>query len=188
MRLWILARRLSLAELRRSAAADTTCALIVNQAQCVIAGPAGERSVAVEDFCTAPGRTVLARGELLVAFRIPRPQPRTADAYLRLIPRSEMDIAVAGAAVSLTLDGSGVCTAARVAVAAVAPTALPLPEAARALIGSRIDAESLARASDAASAAARPIDDKRGTAEYRRTVCGVLTKRAAQLAAQRIAD
>jgi len=171
-----------------SPAADTTCALIVNQAQCVIAGPAGERSVAVEDFCTAPGRTVLARGELLVAFRIPRPQPRTADAYLRLIPRSEMDIAVAGAAVSLTLDGSGVCTAARVAVAAVAPTALPLPEAARALIGSRIDAESLARASDAASAAARPIDDKRGTAEYRRTVCGVLTKRAAQLAAQRIAD
>ena len=99
-----------------------------------------------------------------------------------------MDIAVAGAAVSLTLDGSGVCTAARVAIAAVAPTALPVPEAARALIGSRVDAESLARAADAASAAARPIDDKRGTAEYRRTVGGVLTKRAAQLAAQRIAD
>ena|SRR5436190_7687824 len=171
-----------------SPAADTTCALIVNQAQCVIAGPAGERTVAVEDFCTAPGRTVLGRGELLVALRIPRPHPRTSDAYLRLIPRSEMDIAVAGAAVSLTLDASGVCTAARIAVAAVAPTALPVPAAAQALIGSRLDAEALARASNAASAAARPIDDKRGTAEYRRIVCGVLAKRAAQLAASRIAD
>ena len=96
-----------------SPAADTTCALIVNRAECVIAGPRGERTVPVEHFCTAPGKTVLDRGELLVAIRVPRPAARTADAYLRLIPRTEMDIAVAGAGVSVTLDASGVCTAAR---------------------------------------------------------------------------
>jgi CO/xanthine dehydrogenase FAD-binding subunit len=168
-----------------SPAADTTCALIVNQAQCVIAGPNGERTVAVEHFCTAPGRTVLDRGELLVALQVPRPQPRTADAYLRLIPRTEMDIAVAGAGVSLTLDAGGVCTAARVAIAAVAPTALLVPAAAEALVGSRIDAGALERAASAASAAARPIDDKRGTVDYRRTIAGVLTKRAAAIAARR---
>src|ERR1051326_1537653 len=104
-----------------SPAADTTCALIVNRAQCVVAGPNGERTVPVEAFCTGPGRTVLEPGELLVAIRVPRPAPRTSDAYLRLIPRSEMDIAVAGAGASVTLDAAGVCTAARVAIGAVAP-------------------------------------------------------------------
>ena len=168
-----------------SPAADTTCALIVNQARCIIAGPSGERSVPVEQFCTAPGRTVLQRGELLVALQVPRPAPRTADAYLRLIPRTEMDIAVAGAGVSITLDAAGVCTAARVAIGAVAPTALVVAEAAQALIGSTLDAPALDRAARAASAAARPIDDKRGTVEYRRAVAGVLTKRAAAIAADR---
>ena len=168
-----------------SPAADTTCALIVNRAECVIAGPNGERIVPVEAFAVAPGRTVLARGELLLAIRVPRPAPRTADAYLRLIPRSEMDIAVAGAAVSVTLDVSGVCTAASVAIGAVAPTALVVPGAARALVGSRIDEAALVAAADAASAASRPIDDKRATAAYRRTVVGVLTRRAATIAADR---
>ncbi|HZR26939.1 MAG TPA: xanthine dehydrogenase family protein subunit M [Vicinamibacterales bacterium] len=169
-----------------SPAADTTCALIVNRAECVIAGPKGERTVPVETFCTAPGRTVLERGELLVAITIPRPAPRTADAYLRLIPRSEMDIAVAGAGVSVTLDANGVCTAARVAIGAVAPTALLVPDAAKALIGSKLDERALNAAAAAASAAASPIDDKRGTVAYRRTVAGVLTKRAAKIAAGRI--
>jgi CO/xanthine dehydrogenase FAD-binding subunit len=168
-----------------SPAADTTCALIVNQARCAIAGPKGERSVAVEDFCTAPGRTVLEPGELLVSIDLPRPQPRTADAYLRLIPRTEMDIAVAGAGVCVTLDASGRCTAARVAIGAVAPTALLVPEAARALVGSMLDDRSLAKAAEVASAAARPIDDKRGTVAYRRAIAGVLTKRAALIAAAR---
>ena len=168
-----------------SPAADTTCALIVNRAECVIAGPAGERTVPVDAFCVGPGRTVLEAGELLVAVRVPRPAARTADAYLRLIPRTEMDIAVAGAAVSLTLDAAGVCTAARVAIGAVAPTALRVPEAEQALVGSRLDVTALRRAAEAAVAAARPIDDKRGTAAYRRTVAGVLTRRAAAIAAQR---
>jgi len=168
-----------------SPAADTTCALIVNRADCVIAGPGGERTVPVEEFCIAPGRTVLQRGELLIALRLPRPAARTSDAYLRLIPRSEMDIAVVGAAVSVTLDANGVCRSARVAIGAVAPTALLVPEAAKALVGSSLDAASLKRAAEAASMAARPIGDKRGTAGYRRTVAGVLTRRAAAMAAGR---
>jgi len=168
-----------------SPAADTPCALIVNRAECVIAGPAGERSVPAEHFSSGPGKTVLTRGEFLVAIRVPRPAPRTSDAYLRLIPRSEMDIAVVGAAVSLTLDADGTCTAARVALAAVAPTPLLVPEAASALIGTRVDAAALTRAAAAASAAARPIDDKRGTVAYRRQVVGVLTRRAAAIACER---
>jgi len=168
-----------------SPAADSTCALIVNRAECVIAGPKGERVVPVEAFCIAPGKTVLETGEFLVAVRLPRPAPRTSDAYLRLIPRTEMDIAVAGAAVSVTLDADGLCSAARVAIGAVAPTALLVPEAAKALIGSRLDDNALARAAAAASAAARPIDDKRGTIAYRKTVAGVLVKRAAKIAAGR---
>ena len=168
-----------------SPAADATCALIVNEATCVIAGPKGERVVPVEDFCLAPGKTVLEKGEFLVSLRIPRPAPRTSDAYLRLIPRTEMDIAVAGAGASVTLDAGGTCIAARVAIGAVAPTALLVPDAARALIGSRLDERALQRAADAASAAARPIDDKRGTVAYRKTVVGVLTKRAVVIAAAR---
>jgi CO/xanthine dehydrogenase FAD-binding subunit len=169
-----------------SPAADTPCSLIVNHATCLIAGPEGERAIPVEQFILAPGKTVLGRGEFLVAIRVPRPKPHSADAYLRLTPRSEMDIAVVGAAVSLTLDSQGVCTAARVALAAVAPTPILVPEAAQALMGSRLDDDALARAAAAASAAARPIDDKRGTVAYRRQIAGVLTKRAAAVACRRV--
>ena len=168
-----------------SPAADSTCALIVAGATCVIAGAAGERDVPVEEFCIAPGQTILRRGELLVAVRLARPTRGTCDAYLRLIPRSEMDIAVASAGVSLTLDETGRCTAARVAIGAVAPIALLVPEAAQALVGTIIDAAALTQAAEAASAAARPIDDSRGTARYRTHVAGVLVRRAAEIAAVR---
>ncbi len=168
-----------------SPAADTTCALIVNRAECVIAGPRGERVVPVEQFCTGPGQTLLGAAELLVALRVPRPVARTGDAYLRLIPRSEMDIAVAAAGVSVTLDADGVCTRARVAIGAVGPIGLLVPDAADAVVGSRLDPAALQRAAEAASAAARPIDDKRGTIAYRRRVVGVLTKRALGIAFSR---
>lgn len=151
----------------------------------MIAGPKGERMVPVEQFNTGPGRNVLQPGELLVALFLPRPQPRSGDAYLRMIPRTEMDIAVVGAGVRVTLDASGTCTSARVAIGAVAPTAILVPEAAAALIGTKMDAAALAKAAAAASAAARPISDKRGSAEYRRKVVGVMTRRAAAIAAQR---
>jgi len=168
-----------------SPAADSVCALIVNRAVCVIAGPGGERRVPVEQFSLSPGRTVLQPGEFLVAVDLPRPQAGTADAYLRLIPRTEMDIAVVGAGVSVTLDKGGRCTAARVAIGAVAPTALLVPAAGEVLVGSTVDDEAQARAADLARAAAKPIDDKRGTAAYRRHVVGVLVKRAAASAAAR---
>jgi len=157
----------------------------VNRAQAVIAGPKGERTVDVEDFCTGPGKTVLGAGDLLVALHLPRPAARTADAYLRLIPRTEMDIAVVGAAVSVTLDKNGLCTAARVAVGAVAPTALLVPDAAAALVGTKLDDAACRKAGAAASAIADPIDDRRGTVAYRRQVVGVLTRRAAEIAAAR---
>jgi carbon-monoxide dehydrogenase medium subunit len=168
-----------------SPAADTVPALIADNASVLIAGPRGERTVPVEQVVTGPGQTSLARGEFVVQFRVPRPAPRTADAYLRLIPRSEMDIAVVGSGVSVTLGPDGRCSAARVVIGAVAPTALLVPAAAQALIGSTLDEAALRRAEEAASAAARPIDDKRGTIAYRRKVVGVLTRRAAAIAAQR---
>ncbi|MGE3956001.1 MAG: xanthine dehydrogenase family protein subunit M [Vicinamibacterales bacterium] len=168
-----------------SPAADSVCSLIVNRAVARVAGPAGQRDIPVEVFMTGPGRTALVPGELLVSLHLPKPGARTADAYQRLIPRTEMDIAVASAAVSLSLDAAGTCTAARVAIGAVGPTPLLVPEAAAALVGSMLDPASLERASSAATAAARPIDDKRGTVAYRRTVVGVLTKRVAAIAATR---
>ncbi len=168
-----------------SPAADTTPALLVNEAELEIAGPGGRRLVPVSDLCTAPGQTALASGELVVAIHLAAPPERTADAYLRLIPRSEMDIAVVGAAVRVTLAADGRCESARVALGAVAPTVIRVPEAEAALVGAQIDAAALARLAAAASAAARPIDDKRGTVAYRRQVAGVLARRAAARAAER---
>ena len=168
-----------------SPAADTIPALIANGAQCVIEGNNGERVVAVEDFVTGVAQNCMASDELLKQITIPRPAPGSSDAYLRFIPRTEMDIAVAGAGVSVTLDSSGKCTAARVAIGAVAVTALLVREAAEALIGTAVDEQALDAAAAAASAAARPITDRRGTAEYRTHVVGVLVKRAAKIAAER---
>lgn len=168
-----------------SPAADTIPALIANGAQCVIAGPGGERTVPVEEFVTGVGRNCMEKGELLKQITIAKPAANTSDAYLRFIPRTEMDIAVAGAGVSITLDDSGTCTAARVGIGAVAPTALLVPDAAAALVGSKLDDAALQAAADAASAASSPITDRRGTVEYRRQVVGVLVKRAATIAAER---
>jgi carbon-monoxide dehydrogenase medium subunit len=169
-----------------SPAADSVCAMIANRAICNIAGPAGSRTVPVEDFATGPGSNCLAPGELLVSIDFPLPPRRGSDAYLRFIPRTEMDIAVAGAAVAVSLDEAGVCTDARVAIGAVAPTALLVPAAAEALVGSALDVAALNKAAAAASEAASPITDKRGTAEYRKKVAGVLVRRAAGIAKARI--
>ena len=168
-----------------SPAADSVPAMIAAGVVCEVAGPAGQREVPVETIVTGPGRTALARGELVVAFRLPKPQARSGDAYLRLIPRTEMDIAVVGAGVALALDGQGVCTHARVALGAVAPTPLLVADAAAALIGTRIDDVALAALAAAASAACKPIDDKRGTVAYRIKVAGVLARRAAHIALER---
>ena len=168
-----------------SPAGDTLPALIANAAQCIIRGPDGERTVPVENFCTGVGKNCLEKGELLIGLRVPKPATGSADAYLRFIPRTEMDIAVAGAGVRLTLDKDGTCTEARVGIGAVAPTPLLVPAAAEALIGTKVDDAALDAAAAASSAAANPITDRRGTAEFRRHIVGVLTKRAAAIAAER---
>jgi carbon-monoxide dehydrogenase medium subunit len=168
-----------------SPAADSVPALIAAGAIACIAGPKGRRELPVEELPTGPGKTALAVGELLVSFKLPRRAPRSGDAYLRFTPRTEMDIAVVGAGVNLTLDEKGVCSSARVALGAVAERALLVPEAAAALIGTKVDAAALERLGAAASAACRPIDDKRGTKEYRVKVAGVMVRRAAAIALQR---
>ena len=168
-----------------SPAGDTIPALIASSGVCVIAGPDGNRDVAVEDFVTGVGTNCLAGNEILLGIKFPRPASGTSDAYLRFIPRTEMDIAVAGAGVSVTLDGSGTCTAARVSIGAVAITALLVEEAGAALVGTKVGAENLEHVAAACSAAAKPITDKRGTVEYRRKVVGVLAKRAGAIARDR---
>jgi carbon-monoxide dehydrogenase medium subunit len=169
-----------------SPAADTTPALIAHQAVCVIAGPKGTRELPAEQFCTGPGRNALARGELLLGLRLPPPAANFAAAYLRFIPRNEMDIAVVGAGVAVTLDASKArCTAARVALAAVAPTPLLVPEAGAALVGGTLSEGLIEKAAALARAAARPISDMRGDADYRRHLVGVLVKRALHAALER---
>ena len=168
-----------------SPAADSVPALIAAGAICRIAGPGGQRDVPVEEICTGPGRTTLAKGEFLVSFFLPPRAPLSGDAYLRFIPRTEMDIAVVGAGVNLTLDEGGVCTAARVALGAVAPTALLVAEAGAALEGTKVEDADMEAMSAAASAACRPVDDKRGTIEYRTKVAGVLARRACKIALER---
>jgi carbon-monoxide dehydrogenase medium subunit len=141
--------------------------------------------VAVEEICIGPGQTSLGKGEFVVSFMFPERMPRSGDAYLRFIPRTEMDIAVVGAGVNLSLDESGVCTAARVALGAVAPRAMLVPAAGEALVGTRLDDADLEAMATAASAACNPIDDKRGTVEYRVKVAGVLARRACGIALER---
>lgn len=168
-----------------SPAADSVPALIAARAVCTIAGPSGTRTAPVEEIVTGPGQTSLATGEIVVDFLLPPRRARSGDAYLRMIPRSEMDIAIVGAGVSLRLDEGGKCTAARVALGAVAATPLLVEAAGAALVGTSVDDGALAAAGEAASAAANPIDDKRGTVEYRKKVAAVLTRRAAKIALER---
>ena len=157
--------------------ADSIPLLIALGAICRIAGPVQSREIAVEDFCLAPGRTVLQPSELLVALHLPPPRAHSGAQYLRFIPRNEMDIAVAGVGVEVTLE-DGHFQSARIALAAVAPTPLFVREAGAALVGKVVEPASMAAAAEIASDAARPITDMRGTAAYRRHLCGILTRRA----------
>jgi carbon-monoxide dehydrogenase medium subunit len=168
-----------------SPAADSVPAMVAADARAVISGPRKRRTVPVEQLLKGPGQIALARGEIIESILLPKRPPRSGDAYLRFIPRTEMDIAVVGAAVSLTLDRKGICTDARVSLGAVAPTVILVKEAGKALVGTPVDDQALARMAQACSAACRPIDDKRGTKEFRIKVAGVLAKRAAKIALER---
>jgi carbon-monoxide dehydrogenase medium subunit len=168
-----------------SPAADSVPAMVAAGAKAVVVGPKGRRTVPVEQVVAGPGKTTLKKGEIIEAITLPKPPSKSGDAYLRFIPRTEMDIAVVGCGVSVTLDGSKTITAARVSLGAVAARALLVEEAAKALIGTKGDEAAMAKLAAAASAAAKPIDDKRGTKEFRVKVSGVLARRAAGIAIER---
>ncbi len=168
-----------------SPAADSVPALIALGATALVAGPEDERTVPVEGFVVAPGRTVLRSGELLVGLQVPPPPPaKSSSAYLRFTPRNEMDIAVVGVGVALVMDGER-CLKAQIALGAVGPTQIIAQEAAAYLTGRRLDQAALDHAGWLASRAATPIDDARGTAEFRRHIVSVLTRRALLAAADR---
>jgi carbon-monoxide dehydrogenase medium subunit len=168
-----------------SPAADSVPALVAAGAKAIVVGPKGRRTVAVEQIVTGPGKTSLKKGELVEAITLPKPAPRTGDAYLRFIPRTEMDIAVVSAGVCLTLGPKGVVKKARVTLGAVGPTVVVAEKAAAALVGTRLEDAALAELASACEAACRHIDDKRGTVEFRTEVAGVLARRAARIAYQR---
>jgi carbon-monoxide dehydrogenase medium subunit len=168
-----------------SPAADSVPALIAAGAVATVAGPQGTRDIPVEDVMLGPRQLALGKGEIVVSFLLPPRPLRSGDAYLRFIPRTEMDIAVVGAGVSLTVDPVGTIIAARVSLGAVAARVLLLPDAAGAIVGSRLDEAAQERLAEAARAACRPIDDQRGTIEFRIEVAGVLARRAASIALDR---
>ncbi len=165
-----------------SPAADAVPCLIAADATVRIEGPNGTRDMPVAAIPTGPGRTALTKGDIITSVHLPARPAHSGDAYLRFIPRTEMDIAVASAAVSLTLNASGTVTAARVALGAVAPTVVLVEACAQAIIGTKLDAAALSALETAASAACKPINDKRGTIEFRTKVAGVLARRAAVIA------
>ena len=168
-----------------SPAADSVPAIVAADATVRVVGPNGTRDVNAIDVATGPGKTSLAKGEIVASIFLPARPARSGDAYLRFIPRTEMDIAVVGCGVNLTLDESGTCTAARVSLGAVAATVLDVDAAAQTLIGTTVDEAALDALAAACSAAASPIDDKRGTVAFRKKVAGVLARRAATTALAR---
>jgi carbon-monoxide dehydrogenase medium subunit len=171
-----------------SPAGDGAPAMIASGGRCVIFGANGTRTIPVEEVCTAPGRTSLADDEFVQEFIFPTPKPGQADAYLRFIPRNEMDIAVVGVAANITLDASGTCTAAKVVLGAIAPTTVIATEVADLLVGTKLDDATLAKAEKIASGLGSPISDKRGTAEFRHRIAGVLTRRVIKIAAERAGE
>jgi CO/xanthine dehydrogenase FAD-binding subunit len=168
-----------------SPAADSVPAMIAAGAVATVVGPNGRRDIKVEDVMLAPRKLALTKGEIIASFKLPARPAHSGDAYLRFIPRTEMDIAVVGCGVSLTLDGSGTCTAARVGLGAVAARPLLVEDAAKALIGTKVDEAALEKMAAACRAACKPINDKRGTIEFRTDVAGVLAKRTALIALER---
>ena len=168
-----------------SPAGDSVPALIAAGCIALIAGPSGKREVPIEDFHTGPGKTVLENGEMLVSLKFPKRKPNSSDAYLRMTPRTEMDIAVVGCGVNVTLENN-VCVSARVSLGAVAPTPLLIREASDIMVGTDLNSEILDKVSKLCMDSCNPIDDKRGTVEYRTKVAGVLFKRTALIAIDRI--
>ena len=168
-----------------SPAGDSVPALIAAGCTAIIAGPDGKKELPIEEFHTGPGKTVLKNGEILVSLKFPKRESNSSDAYLRMTPRTEMDIAVVGCGVNLTLDND-ICTSVRVSLGAVAPTPLLIKEASDIMVGTNLNSEVLEKVAKICMESCNPINDKRGTIEYRTKVAGVLFKRAILIAIDRI--
>ncbi len=168
-----------------SPAADSVPALVAAKAKVAIVGPKGRRTLPIEKVPTGPGSTALKKGEIIESVSLPARSGKSGDAYLRFIPRTEMDIAVCSAGVSLTLGPKGVVKSARIALGAVAPTVVLVPKAARAIVGTKLDDAALEKLAKECEKVCAPIDDKRGTIEFRTEVAGVLARRAAKIAYER---
>jgi carbon-monoxide dehydrogenase medium subunit len=168
-----------------SPAGDSVPALIAAGCTAVIAGPNGKKELPIEEFHTGPGKTILKNGEMLVSLKFPKKESNSSDAYLRMTPRTEMDIAVVGCGVNLTLDND-ICTSARVSLGAVAPTPLLIDEASDLMVGTNLNSEVLEKVAKICMDSCNPINDKRGTIEYRTKVAGVLFKRTTLITIDRI--
>ena len=168
-----------------SPAGDSVPALIAAGCTAIIAGPDGKKELPIEKFHTGPGKTVLKNGEMLVSLKFPKRESNSSDAYLRMTPRTEMDIAVVGCGVNLTLDND-ICTSVRVSLGAVAPTPLLIKEASDIMVGTNLNSQVLEKVAKICMESCNPINDKRGTIEYRTKVAGVLFKRATLIAIDRI--
>ncbi len=168
-----------------SPAADSVPAMLAAGAMAKVEGPEGMRDIMVADLLEGPGKTKLGKAELVTSVFLPARPSQSGDAYLRFIPRTEMDIAVASAGVSLILDENGKVAEATVVLGAVAPTAVFVPNAAAALVGSKLEPEALDACAAACAAACNPIDDKRGTIEFRTKIAGIMATRAAKIAFKR---
>ena len=167
-----------------SPAADSVPALMAAGATATVINSSGSREVSIEKIPHSPGRTTLGKGEVVSAINLPAHKPNSGDAYLRLIPRTEMDIAVVGCGINLTLEGDKISEA-RVSLGAVTPTVILVDDAAKAIIGKQLDEQTLEALAEAARKACNPISDRRGTIEYRTHIAGVLAKRAAKIAYER---
>ena len=168
-----------------SPAGDSVPALIAAGCTAIIAGHDGKKELPIEEFHTGPGKTVLKNGEMLVSLKFPKRESNSSDAYLRMTPRTEMDIAVVGCGVNLTLDND-ICTSVRVSLGAVAPTPLLIKEASDIMVGTNLNSQVLEKVAKICMESCNPINDKRGTIEYRTKVAGVLFKRATLIAIDRI--
>ena len=165
--------------------ADSVPLLISLGATCNVQSINGERTIALEDLFSGPGQTILEPNELLISITIPKKSDLSGANYIRFIPRNEMDIAVAGAGVSVQLK-NGKVEAARVALSSVAPTPLFVENAGNALVGKEPSDENIQTAANLAKEAATPITDMRGTVEQRQHLVEVITNRTLSKSLERI--
>jgi CO/xanthine dehydrogenase FAD-binding subunit len=166
-----------------SPAADTAPPLLALAAHLLIKSPAGERVVPLNTFFVGPGETALKPGDLVIEIRVPSPPPHSGGTYIKLGVRRAMDLSFAGVAALVTREpGDGVCREARLAMGAVAPTPRRAPVAEAMLTGQRMSADLLDRVGEAIAGEVCPISDVRCSADYRREMVKVLTRRSVRRA------